>query len=239
MSGRWGEGHGVYALLASVAPPGSGSPLSRLNPSLPEAVMTAAVTGARLPPSLLAHVLNRLRADRGQFRSSTAALLKACITPHAHPNPEDYMTGLDATSTDSAYRCGRLLALLDDTARLATSSNNSLVSRSYSAASTMPAITLTRLLRLHQAHLEKLRRDRPGAANRIHADILDILAGVEDLPRTLSVGEQARFALGLYHQQADSRSKARQAKQDRLLGKADEHAEALAEIHPDTEDKEL
>jgi len=229
---------GVYTLLASVAPPGSGSPLSRLNPSLPEAVMAAAVTGARLPPSLLAHVLGRLRAELGQFRSSTAALLKACITPPDHINTEDYMTGLDPASTDSAYRCGRLLALLDDAARLATSSNNSLVSRSYSAASTMPAITLTRLLRLHQAHLEKLRRDRPGAANRIHADVLDILGGVDTLPRTLSVTEQARFALGLYHQQADSRAKARQAKQAHLLGKVDEHAEAPAQIHPDTEEND-
>lgn len=149
------------------------------------------------------------------------------------------MTGLDSTATDSAYRCGRLLALLDDAARLATTRNNALVDRSYSAASTMPAITFTRLLRVHRAHIDKLRRDRPGTAYRIDADISDVLAGVDNLPRTLSVTEQARFALGLYHQQADSRARAREAKKARLLGKIDEHADALAEIHPDHEETTL
>lgn len=229
---------GVHALLASVAPPGSGSPLSRLNPSLPETVINSVLTGAALPTSLLAHVLSRLRAEQGQFRSSTAALLKACITPPNHPNPEEFMTRLDATSVDAAYQCGRLLALLDDAARLATTRNNALIDRSYSAASTMPLITFTRLLRLHRAHLDKLKRDRPGAAYRIDVDIADVLVGVNQLPRTLSLDEQARFALGLYHQQADSRAKAKEAKQARLLGKVDEHAEALAEIHTDTEETE-
>lgn len=229
---------GVWVLLASVAPPGPGSPLSRLDPTLPEDVLDAALGGSPLPPSLLAHILGRLRAQQGKCRTATAALLKACITPPDHPDPEVYMTRLDAESADPAYQCGRLLALLDDAARLATTRNNALIDRSYSAASTMPAITLTRLLRLHRAHLDKLRRDRPGAAYRIDAQVGQILASVDALPRTLSVGEQARFALGLYHQQAASRAKAREAKQARLAGTLDEHAEALAEIHPDTEESE-
>ncbi len=226
---------GLWPLLAAVAPPGTGSPLSRLDPGLPETVMTAALSGASLPASLLAHTLGRLRAEQGRFRSASAALLKACITPPNHPNPEDHMTKLDTVATDAAYQCGRLLALLDDAARLATTRNNALVDRSYSAASTMPAITFTRLLRLHRAHIDKLRRDKPGAAYRIDADVADILASIDDLPPTLPVAEQARFALGLYHQQAASRARARQA---RLVGNVDQHAEALAEIHSDEEESE-
>ena len=124
------------------------------------------------------------------------------------------MTGLDTTSIDPAYLCGRLLALLDDAARLATSANNSLVNRSYSSASTMPGITLTRLLRLHQAHLGKLQRDKPGAASRIDSGVGDILNhfDADDFPRTLSISEQGRFALGLYHQQVAGRAAATEAK---------------------------
>lgn len=229
---------GVWALLASVAPPGSGSPLSRLAPGLPEDVLEAALGGSPLSASLLAHTLARLRAQQGQCRTATAALLKACITPPDHPRPEVYMTRLDTQVTDPAYQCGRLLALLDDAARLATTRNNALVDRSYSAASTMPAITLTRLLRLHRAHIDKLRRDRPGAAYRIDAEVTEILASIDALPRYLSVNEQARFALGLYHQQAASRAKAREARQARLAGAVDEHAEALEEIHPDAEEND-
>lgn len=227
---------GVWSLLASVAPPGSGSPLARLDPSLPEEVLGAALGGSSLPASLLAHTLGRLRAQQGQCRPATAALLKACITPPDHPDPEVYMTRLDSTIADPAYQCGRLLALLDDAARLATTRNNALVDRSYAAASTMPAVTLTRLLRLHRAHLDKLRRDRPGAAYRIDAEVTEVLASVDALPRSLSVNEQGRFALGLYHQQAANRARAREAKQARLAGTVDEHAEALAEIHTDTEE---
>lgn len=212
---------GIYGLLASVAPPGQDSPLSRLAPGLVDSVLTAALTSARLPPSLLAHTLGRLRAEQGTVSPASAALLKACLTPVDHANPEDHMTALDDTSPDPAYRCGRLLALLDDAARLATTRNNALVDRSYSAASTMPAITFTRLLRLHRAHIDKLRRDHPGAATRIDADVTEIiggLGGLTDLPGTLSVNEQARFALGLYHQKAAGRAAVQQAKEAKALG---------------------
>jgi CRISPR-associated protein Csd1 len=227
---------GLSTLLAAVAPPGSGSPLSRLDPGLPVAAMTAALSGTSLPASLLAHTLGRLRAEQGRFRAASAALLKACITPPRHPNPEDYMTKLDPAAVDPAYQCGRLLALLDDAARLATTRKNALVDRSYSAASTMPAITFTRLLRLHRSHLDKLRRDKPGAAHQIDAAVGGVLAMVDDLPRTLTPAQQARFALGLYHQQAASRAMARQARQTRVEDDIDDHAKALAEIHPHEED---
>lgn len=208
---------GVFRLLAAVAPPGQGNPVSRLNPGLPDTVVTAALAGGTLPPALLAHTLGRIRAELGHISPATAALVKACITPDDHRTPEDYMTALNLTSTDPAYLCGRLLALLDDAARQATTRNNALVDRSYSAASTMPAITFTRLLRLHRAHIDKLRRDRPGAAVRIDSTVAAILSGLDDFPRTLAVTEQARFALGLYHQQAAGRAAALEAKEKKAL----------------------
>lgn len=207
---------GAFVLLASVAPPGQGSPLSRIDPGLIETLITAALDGSGLPPSLLAHALARTRAELGHLTAARAALLKACITPADHPSPEDHMTALDTSSTDTAYLCGRLLALLDEAARLATSANNALVDRSYSAASTMPAITFTRLLRLHRAHLDKLRRDKRGAAVRIDQTVTEILSGLNELPRTFSIAQQARFALGLYHQQAEGHAARERAKAARL-----------------------
>lgn len=217
--GQPGDRPGIFRMLASIAPPGQGDALSRLEPGLPDAVLQAALAGRALPPVVLGQVLGRLRADQGTVTALRAALLKACLTPPDHPTPEDHMTGLDADSTDPAYLCGRLLALLDDAARLATTARNSLVSRSYASASTMPGITLTRLLRLHQAHLDKLGRDKPGAAWRIQATVTEILDHfpAADLPRTLSVTEQGRFALGLYHQQAAGHRAASEAKASRLL----------------------
>lgn len=122
------------------------------------------------------------------------------------------MTALDTAGKDVAYRCGRLLALLDAAARTATSARNDLVDRSYAAASTMPASTFPRLLKLHRAHINKLRRDRPGAAARIQAEVEEVLDGVSSLPALFRPSEQARFALGLYHQQAAGRARRMAAK---------------------------
>lgn len=234
--GRAADRPGIFRMLASIAPPGQGDPLSRLEPGLPDAVLQAALAGRALPPAVLAQVVGRLRADQGKVTALRAALLKACLTPPDHPTPEDHMTGLDTDSTDPAYLCGRLLALLDDAARLATTARNSLVSRSYASASTMPGITLTRLLRLHQAHLEKLVRDKPGAAWRIQSAVTEILDHfpAADLPRTLSVTQQGRFALGLYHQQAAGHRAASEAKASRVL----EAAASSDPNAPDTSENE-
>src|SRR5207244_8778260 len=80
---------GIFRLLASVASPGQGSPLSRLNPGLPDSVLAAALTGSALPPTLLSHALGRIRAELGNISPATAALVKACLTPATHPRPED------------------------------------------------------------------------------------------------------------------------------------------------------
>jgi CRISPR-associated protein Csd1 len=211
---------GLFRLLASLAPPGQGDALARLDPNLPTEVLEAALTGKPLPRAVLAQVIGRIRAEQGAVTTLRAALLKACLTRSDHPNLEDHMTGLDSENTDPAYLCGRLLALLDEAARLATSANNSLVDRSYAAASTMPAVTFTRLLRLHRAHLDKLKRDKPGAAARIDRTVAEIMAGFGSktgIPRTLGITEQARFALGLYHQQATGRAAAQAVVGQRAL----------------------
>ncbi|MGQ0680416.1 MAG: type I-C CRISPR-associated protein Cas8c/Csd1 [Actinomycetota bacterium] len=216
--GSQGRSPSVFALLASIAPPGQGSPLSKLRPDMVDALIRAALSGHSLPLMFLTQTLGRLRATGGEVRPPIAALLKACITPVNCLNPEVYMASLDEATTDEAYLCGRLLALLDNAARLATSANNSLLDRSYAATSTMPRITLTRLLRLHRAHLEKLKRDKPGAASRIDRAVISIMAQLSNIPKTLPVDGQARFALGLYHQQAADRAAIQAAKEAKILG---------------------
>jgi CRISPR-associated protein Csd1 len=84
----------------------------------------------------------------------------------------------------------------------------------------MPAVTFTRLLRLHRSHLDKLKRDNRGAAYRIDTTVTEIMSGfggATGIPTTLGTSEQARFALGLYHQQAASRAAGKAAKAARGL----------------------
>lgn len=202
--------YGIWSLGASLSPPGQGDALSRLPPAIPKALLESALFGRRLPPIVLTQALRRVQAQGGHVSAPIASLLKAALTPPDHPNPEAHMRELDLSSDDTPYLSGRLLALLDETARLATIP---LVDRSYVAASTMPQATFVRLLRLHRAHLDKLHRDRPGAAARLDRQISEVLVGIDRWPAMFSLEGQARFALGLYHQQAAGRQAARDAKQ--------------------------
>jgi CRISPR-associated protein Csd1 len=214
---------GLFRLLDSLAPPGQGDALTRIDPKLSTQLLDAALRGAPLPRSVLAQVAARLRAEQGAVTTPRASLLKACLVSPDHPNLEDFMTGLDRNDTDPAYLCGRLLAVFDQTAGLATSAQHSVIDRSYASASTMPQVTFTRLLRLHRAHLDKLRRDRPGAAFNLNTEVTEIMNGFESsagIPTTLALPGQARFALGLYHQQAAqsaNRTAAKQAKASRTV----------------------
>lgn len=222
---------GIFSLLAGAAPPGRGSPLSRVSPLLADKVLRAALTRAPLPPPLLAQCLLRVRSEQGEITVPRASILKACLTTL---NPEEApMTFLDTESTDTAYRCGRLLAVLDSAARAATSAKNDLVDRSYAAASTTPAATFPRLLKLHRAHVNKLRRDKPGMANRVQLDVEQVLEGLREVPAMFGPTEQARFALGLYHQQAADRAR-------RSLALASRSTESDHEAHEEeaTDDNE-
>jgi CRISPR-associated protein Csd1 len=218
--GSMADPPGLFRLLASLAPPGHGDALSRIDPSLPTCLLETVLAGRALPRAVLAQVLGRIRAEQGAVTPLRAALLKACLVSPDYPNLEEHMTGLDPDNTDPPYLCGRLLAMLDQASRLATSANNALVDRSYASASTMPAVTFTRLLRLHRSHLDKLKRDNPGAAYRIDGTITEIMngfSGTSGLPAHLGMAEQARFALGLYHQEAASRASAQAAKAARVV----------------------
>jgi CRISPR-associated protein Csd1 len=196
---------GLYSLLAGLAPPGSGTALSRISPVLVEQTLRSVLVGGQPPEPLLSQCLSRIRALQGDVHINRAALLKAYLI--THDMKEGAMTALDTESSDVAYRCGRLLALLDSAARAATNTRTDLVDRSYAAASTMPASTFPRLLKLHRAHLNKLRRDHPGTAQRVQAEAEEVLGGISDLPSLFTPPQQARFALGLYHQQAAERAR--------------------------------
>ena len=117
------------------------------------------------------------------------------------------MSELDLSNRTPAYLCGRLLAEVEAAQRAAIlGAKATVVDRFYGAASTAPASVFGNLLRGTQAHLGKLKRDRPGAYAGIQRRMEQIMSGLERFPRTLSMNEQAMFVLGYYHQRASDRA---------------------------------
>ncbi len=78
--------------------------------------------------------------------------------------------------------------------------NATIRDRYYGAASSTPIAVFTTLLRLKNHHLGKLS---PGRRVNLERLIGEIMGGIADFPRHLSLPEQGRFALGYYHQRQD------------------------------------
>lgn len=204
--GRNGESPapvGLYALAAATVRDAN----KDLSPLTPRALLRAALVGMPLPPNLLSEAVRRNSAEQDVTRPR-AAVIRAVLRSQGRIAKEDGMIQLDKKSRDCAYRCGRLLAVLES-AQYAALGITAVTDRFYGAASSAPASVFGRLLRGAQPHLTKLERDRPGAYHALQQRLEDVLAGLDGFPKTLDMEAQGMFALGYYHQRAHDRAQAR------------------------------
>ena len=109
---------------------------------------------------------------------------------------------------EAAYHCGRLLAELEALQVAAIPGvKATLLDRYYGSASSTPASVFGNLMRNSNAHLGKIRKERPGVGVAIQRRIEEIATSIgERFPNTLTMREQAIFALGYYHQRAHNRA---------------------------------
>lgn len=103
---------------------------------------------------------------------------------------------------DPAYKCGRLLAVIERIQSVSMGSpNTTLTDRYYGSASTAPATVFGVLMRMMQPHLSKLRKQSEGLAIWLERELYDAMP--DHFPATLSLKEQGLFALGYYHQRSE------------------------------------
>lgn len=118
---------------------------------------------------------------------------------------------------DSAYLCGRLLALLDkihvDAHKGSGGTNSSPANRAYSAASTTPGLIFPQLCKLARYHLNKIgggwasclehgyeaeTGEQVEGLKQVVAHLQDAAGG--NFPKILSLEQQGRFAIGFYYE---------------------------------------
>ena len=192
---------------------------------VPTLLIQSALKSNPLPTDLLAQVVRRIRVDRSEknypVTHARAALIKLILTSQGYPmtNMQSLNRKPNLDSPEhAAYHFGRLLAQLEVIQRKAQGEkiNATLIDRYYGAASTTPTKVMGTLLQGAQAHLTKIRKtnERTYKALQTHLeDIIDELSPEDDkFPRTLSMQQQSIFALGYYHQRADNRRAAIDAK---------------------------
>lgn len=171
-------------------------------PPLLAGEMTRAVLeGLPYPRTLLTAAIMRLRAGDPPHTGWHAAIIKACINRNV-PAKEKLPVARDTDSPDQAYQLGRLLAVLEAAQYAALGHvNASIVDRYYGAASATPARVFGTLLRNARNHVsDAIKR---GKGRWVEARLNEIFGHLPpEFPKTLSLEEQGRFAVGYYHERA-------------------------------------
>lgn len=176
-------------------------------PLLGGELMRAILNGTRYPRSLMSAILIRIRAEQGDVTAMRAAILRGILTREYRLGFEqkEVPVALDEQDTNPAYRLGRWFAELEAIQQHALPGLNATIrDRFYGSASSAPARTFPVLIRNAMNHLAGLRKE--GKAGGHEKRLEAIIAGVsvkDGLPRSLRIEDQARFAIGYYHQRAD------------------------------------
>lgn len=115
---------------------------------------------------------------------------------------------LNKQNPSAAYQAGRMMAVFAAIQREALGPNlgAGVIQRYYASASTTPALVIGTLARMSQYHLSKIENKRYAARyEKLLGEIAQAVAqGKENrFPATLSLEQQADFALGYYQQRAD------------------------------------
>ena len=124
------------------------------------------------------------------------------------PEEEKLSVALDPENESAAYQLGRLFCVLESAQRAALGQvNASIADRYYGAASATPARVFGPLLRNLRVHVSDARRR--GFGGWIEPRVAEIMSHLPaELPRTLKLEDQGRFAVGYYHERG-SRPKAK------------------------------
>jgi CRISPR-associated protein Csd1 len=179
-------------------------------PLLAGELARAVLGGGAYPRTWLVAAVVRLRAGDAPYAGWHAAAIKACINRQNRigrehsPGPfqEDLPVALDPQNNSVAYQLGRLFAVIEAAQYAALGRVNATVAdRYYGAASSTPARVFAALLRNARNHVSDAKRR--GGGGWIEKKLDEIVGRLPaDLPRTLKLEDQGRFAVGYYHERA-------------------------------------
>ncbi len=193
---------GRYSMFWLLKELGTEGKLDNVPPNLAGGIVRSVLAALPYPAPLLQQAVRRIRAEQTVNRMR-AAILKAYLNRYqrTYPNQEkEIAVSLDQENTNVGYRLGRLFAVLEKIQEDANPGLNATIrDRYYGAASANPVTVFPQLLKLKNHHLKKLNNPRfVGAHERRLGEIFSGLAA--DMPSHLRMDDQARFAVGYYHQ---------------------------------------
>ncbi|OGS97543.1 MAG: type I-C CRISPR-associated protein Cas8c/Csd1 [Gallionellales bacterium RIFCSPLOWO2_02_FULL_57_47] len=170
-------------------------------PNMAGDTMRAILTGRPYPATLLQAAIRRIRAEQ-EVNYPRAAIIKACINRYS--GKEELKVSLDESNTNTAYRLGRLFAVLERIQEEANPGIRATIRNTFwGAASGTPGKIFPLLINLATKHLAKIRREKPGRAvnlEKLISSIMDALNPDKPFMPIFSLNDQGCFAVGYYHQ---------------------------------------
>lgn len=187
-----------------------GSPGDRRPHGITDTLRGAALRATPIPPSVLAHLVQRIAADH-RVDDARAALLRLILV-RTRTLQEAPMPGLDPQCTNPPYVLGRLFALYEAlqlaaaTADGGKAPNATFADKHFAGAISSPQLVLTAGARQSAAWLGKLRKTGRDRYYRRDIDqLIDLLTPQALGPGRSSLQDQAEFVLGYHHQRAHTR----------------------------------
>lgn len=198
--------NGRYALFWILAAMAQENKVDNLPPNLAGAIVLSVMNGTPYPITMLHQTIRRIRAqnEKGipKVTRIQAGILKAYLNRYyrtSQINEEEIKVSLDINNMKVGYRLGRLFAVLEKIQEDANPKLNATIKdRYYGAASSTPVTVYPQLMKLKNHHLAKLSIGTEIWYEKLLGEIIDGLGS--EMPSHLSMEDQARFAVGYYHQ---------------------------------------
>jgi len=195
--------YSVFWLLSAMAVENK---IDNIPQNMASQIVRAIITGEAYPLTMLHQTVLRIRAMRN-VRRMQAGILKAYLNRssriHSFKEKEVISVSLDETNVNVGYLFGRLFAVLEKIQEQSVLGINSTIrDHYYTTASSTPATVFPQLLKMKNYHLEKIKfRGVRRKYEKLLAEIINRIP--TDMPSGLVMEEQARFAIGYYHQKCD------------------------------------
>jgi len=179
----------------------------KIPPQLITEIFKSIMFGTDYPRQLLSTVVKRVKIDSDNEKSSfikvnqvRIGIIKACLNRNLRINRKEEVVkmALDTNSTNPAYLCGRLFAVLEKIQSKASNDklNKTIKDSYFASACSTPAIVFPRLLVLSQNHISKI--EKGFYWNNLLGEIMNMIG--QEFPQTLTLTEQGMFIIGYYQQ---------------------------------------
>jgi CRISPR-associated protein Csd1 len=193
---------GHYSLSWLLSSMAHENKVDNIPPNLAGQIFQSVITGSSYPATMFQQTIRRIRAQQDVTRTQ-AGILKAYLNRFFRiysTNEKEISVALDPINKNPGYRLGRLFAVLEKIQEEASPGINATIrDRFYGAASSTPVTVFSQLLKLKNHHLAKL--DNTGRKVNFERMLAEIFDGIEtSMPSHLAMEDQARFAIGYYHQ---------------------------------------